>query len=149
MADPDFERFASQLNIQGRTSWCELPELGPGMALELLPANESNRDYHAAKVKASARRPRMGGSTGKQVLDMEPVLRREDVDLFPKHVVKNWRGMLNGKGEPVPFSPEKCRALFDSLPGWYFDRVRGYANVPENFLPDGEEAVDPAALSKN
>lgn len=42
---------------------------------------------------------------------------REPVDDFLASVLEGWRGVLDDEGQPVPFTPEGLRALFNHVPG--------------------------------
>lgn len=51
---------------------------------------------------------------------------REPVDDFLGSVLVDWRGVLDDAGQPVPFSPEGLRALFNGVPGSAGLALSGY-----------------------
>lgn len=150
LQDDDFDNLLS-LHVEGKTSWCELPELRPpGAALLLKPASEANDAYTNASKKMAAKRPRTGvrrGGVGAVMADMAEWQYSEDKVLYPRHVVADWRGIVNKRGEPVPFSTAACELFFSKLPDYLIHRIRNHALIPENFLED--EEPDSAELAKN
>lgn len=146
--EDDFDHLLA-LHVEGKTSWCELPECGEGAALLVAPANESNVPYRNAQKKMGAKRPRQAHKTSEHeiALELHEWLMKEDRILFPKHVIKGWRAIKKKDGTPADFSPEACAFFVSKLPNYLFWRVRNHAMIPENFLQ--EEDPDSAELAKN
>lgn len=104
--------------------------------LELRHAGESNRPWHNASTKFNAKH----GLARKSLQgrpEVDGLSLQRDIELFPRHVVTGWAGIVDGDGVLVPFSEENCRDFLTQLPAWIFDEVRAHAFTASNFL--GEE----------
>ena len=128
-----------KLEISDRTSWIEIPEVCPGAAVQVRPANDSNHPYQNAMLRRSGNRNRSlvrrGGSlTAQDVIDS----RNEDRELYPIHIFVNWRGVLDDHNQPVDANRENFAVFCDQIPDWIFDRIRAHASTPERFLSGNE-----------
>lgn len=132
----------SELDPQGRTAWLDLPMIAPDAAVELRFAGESNRPYFNAMLARAAKRARTLQAKGLAGIDPAMIAenRREDRELFPAHVIVDWRGIRTRANEPVECTLEARKEFCAKLPAWIFDQIRNGAASPERFLQDGEEA---------
>ena len=108
------------------------------------PATKATPAYFNKVLK----RQRIGrGRIDLTVQNMEVWL-DDDVMLLPEHCVETWEegSVVDGAGQPVPFSVEDCQAFFKAVLA--ADREAG-SNVFEDFCADirdpsiFREAVDP------
>jgi len=137
------------LEVGQNTLWVDMPELGPTASICVKPAAESNKPYFNAMLKRSGLRARRLARTDRVTAEDSEQNRAEDRDLFPKHVIMNWRGVLDAKRKEVPYTQDAARELCAKLPGWLFDRIRNAAATPERFLDDEvPDAQDLAGNSK-
>jgi hypothetical protein len=134
--DKTVEYFLDQISVNGKTP-----------VLVVRPATEANKPYFNAQIKRSARTARRV-SSGKITAAVIEQNRNEDRDLFPQHVIVDWRNVCDGEGNPVPFSKPDCADFLDALPDWVFDDLRNFCSAPGNFSPELEE-IDPEAVGKN
>lgn len=155
MGDYDF----SHLQVQrGATTTYDIVEIDtpPGTVdrgggplrhprLTLAPATRETKLYWSKSIKRSGRRgvrARIDETTIEEG-------REEDLQLFPKHIVKGWEGVFNKAGEAVPFSESECRKFLTALPDWIFSNLRIFAKDPVNFLPDDMPTPDEVAEQGN
>lgn len=132
--DKTAEFHLHQITVNGKTP-----------VLIVAPATEANKPYFNALLKRagkSARQVRAGAISSGMIAEN----RDEDRDLYPKHVVKGWRDVIDGKtGEDVKFSAKECRAFLEALPDWLFDDCRNFCGNPANFT----DVVDVEVHAKN
>jgi hypothetical protein len=63
------------------------------------------------------------------------------IEAFSEHVMVGWRGVTNGDGKSVEFTPEKCAALLRDCPD-IWEQLKEAATDPKRFPPaqeDGEQ----------
>lgn len=135
--------------LKDNTTWVELPEVSPGARVLLKPATEVNKPYFNAMLKNAGARARRLARTEKITTEDVALNRAEDRELFPRHVLVSWEGILDSESKPVPFSYDHAREFCAQLPDWLFDRLRNIATTPERFLSDNEAPLpDGAELGK-
>lgn len=132
---PDFSQL-SELRVEGKRAWFTIGKSMPGAKIEGACAHPSvNLDYSAAKMEASALSYPRDGEKAAAALARNRV---EDFDLFAELVLTAWDGVVNVKGEPVPFTKRNAAALLRALPSDVFDAMRAFFIQPGTFrrLPD-------------
>lgn len=115
--------------------------------LFVVPATEANKPYFARvlkRTKSTLRRIRSRGVSEQDLIER----REQDRELFPKFVVRDWRGVTDSSGTEVPFTVENCRAFLDALPNWILDNLSNFAGEPSNFVIEDEE-IDTEEVAKN
>lgn len=114
-----------------------LPFKGPPQTLRMRCAGQSNKPYIDAVARATAKsgsaRVVAQGRIDSNWVDQN---RKQDRELFPKHVIVGWDGIRDESGAIVPFSVEACRELLDAVPDWIMDDLRNFAAAPGNFLDE-------------
>ena len=110
-------------------------------------AGESNRGYYTALIRRNARNARKI-SAGKIDAAMLAQSRDEDRELYSRHVIKSWEGILDKDGAEVDFSPENCYDFLKALPNWLFDELRVFAGEPANFIEDEDPAPLPEEVAE-
>ena len=63
--------------------------------------------------------------------------RAADRELYPKHVVVGWSGVVDKHGQEVPFTEEDCGDFLAHIDDYVFDELRGFCLLPENFVDAG------------
>ena len=112
--------------------------------LIVAPATEANKPYFNALLKRA-------GKTARQVranainTGLIEENRLEDLELYPRHVIKGWQDVLDADGTEVDFSQANLVEFLDVLPNWLFDDLRNYCGNPANF----SELVDVETSAKN
>ena len=76
-------------------------------------------------------------------------LRREDREIFIEHIIKDWKEVYDGQGNPVTFSKAACTNFINALPDYIFDELRGFCLNPANFAGDIELEEVKQDLVKN
>lgn len=132
------------------TVWVDLPEVSPGARVCIKPATEVNKPYFNAMMKTTGARARRLARTERVTTEDVSLNRAEDRELYPRHVLVNWEGILDSESKPVPFSFDHAREFCAQIPDWLFDRLRNAASTPERFVsaddplpPDGAELGKP------
>lgn len=118
------EYHISQISVSGKTP-----------VLLVSAATESNTLYYNALLRdaiKNARKVRKGGVSA----EMMKKNRDQDRELYPKHVIKGWRDIVDADGNEVPFSQEACSDFVNQLPDWIFDDIRNYCSDPTNFVDE-------------
>lgn len=113
--------------------------------LILAHAGESNKVYFNEYLRKSNRTMR-AVQTKRLTVDVLAANRRVEIELFPKHIIKDWRGITDKKGKEVPFSAAECREFLEALvakAAHLFDDIRNFAGDVSNFAGefDVEEVV--------
>lgn len=137
----------SNLDPNARTAWCELPMIAPGAAVSLRFAGEGNAGYFNAMLARAGKRARKIATRGGAFVDAALLdeNRREDRELYPAHVIADWRGIQDTQRQTVECTLEARKEFCAKLPAWIFDRIRDFASRPERFMVAGEE-TPPDAL---
>ena len=127
----------------------EMPEIGRDCYLIVAQATESNRPFFNALLRfqnahrRGFRQARQGQLNADQ---MDQELSR-DLSLYREHIVKGWGGINDGDGNPVEFTKEDCRDLFEAIPNSLFNEIRVFCQQPMNFLTAA--AADYTGTAKN
>lgn len=117
---------------------------GLSPTLIVAPATEVNKPYFNALLKRASkigRAVRAGNMTTAMIQEK----RDKDKELYPKHVVKGWRDVVDRKGKVVKFSVEEVTSFLEQLPDWLFDEVSQFCDNPANFV----EVLDITAEAGN
>ena len=113
--------------------------------LIVAPATEANKPYFNALLKRagkSARAVRAGAISAGMIEEN----RDEDKILYPKHVIKGWENLVDGKtGEVTKFSVRECTDFINALPDWLFDDLSKFCGNPASFT----ELMDVQVNAKN
>jgi hypothetical protein len=134
------------LDPNGGTAWMDLPMIAPGAAVELKFAGEGNPGYFNALLARAGKRARKVQQKGGPLVDASMLAenRNEDRELYPVHILVDWRGIQVKTGTggfmDVSATPENRKEFCAKLPDWIFDRIRDFASRPERFVRDGDEA---------
>lgn len=89
-------------------------DLGGGRTLLVRRSGTRNRDFMVAVAESDA------------------TDERQQRDIYARHIVAGWSGINDAAGEPVPFTPEACVALFEYCPE-VFDAVWLFATQRANY----------------
>jgi hypothetical protein len=118
---------------------------GKSPTLIVAPATDVNKPYFNALLKRSGKAARQV-KAGKMTADLIDTNRDEDKELYPKHVVKGWRDMVDVEtGGDLVFTPADCVSFLDALPNWIFDDCRTFCVEITNYT----EPMDIEVLAKN
>lgn len=120
-----------------------LYELSGDEVLHLSSASENNKGYFNAVLRKTgkAQRAIKGGISANLVKQN----REEDKELYAKHILKGWSGILDSEGNEVAFSHENAEAFLKALPNHIFDGIRAFAADVQNFV----DTVDVETKAKN
>ena len=129
-----------KLEISQSRSWIDLPEVGAGARLLVVPATESNPAYYNAMLRLSTARSKMAVRSNQITAKMVDDNRSDDRQLYPDLVIVDWENIVDENGEPAQFTRDNCADFCAQLPSWLFDRIRNEASTPERFL-DVEDLV--------
>jgi len=112
-------------------------------SLTMRNAGQANKPYFNAVSKQNAKSGQ-ARRLAQGRIDAETVERnrRQDVLLFPRHVIVGWAGIYDEAGLEVEFTLDNCAAFLTALPPWMMDEIRNFAAVPANFLDDEEPDAD-------
>lgn len=131
----DFSRF----NVEGKTAWLDVPELGSKARIQFRPATEANVHYFNASQQLATARSR-GKMLSNEAMNAEDYerSREDDRTLFPKFVISGWENVEGSDDDFVPFSRANAAVLCRDIPGHIFDGWRVFAKMPQSFydLPD-------------
>lgn len=127
----DFSHL-KQLDVKNKTVDYPIYQIAGEPVLVLKPATEANKPYFNAVLKRSRRNIRavQSGAINNKMLAEN---RDEDRELYPRHVIADWKGITDSKGKPVDFSVDACRSFLEALPDWVFDEIRNFAGSSANF----------------
>lgn len=115
--------------------------------LFIAPATEANKPYFNALLKRS-RKGIKAVQASKINVDTITSNRNQDRHLYAEFIVKGWEGIVevvDGKSVPSEFSREKCLEFLNAIPTHWFDDLRNFASLPDNF----SEVMDPEETGKN
>lgn len=101
------------------------------------PAGEKNKPYFNAVLRESRKHAR-ALAKGNMTSEMLEENRARDRVLFPLHVVKDWKRVVDDRGEEVPFSKEACAEFLKALPDWLFDELRDMTQSTQNYVESGD-----------
>ena len=103
--------------------------------LTVSTSTQANKPYFNAVLRRS------GSKAGKRHKPNIEQARAEDRDLFPRYVIKGWKGIKDAKGKAVKFSESNCSDFVAALPDWIFDEIRVFCGNVQNFVdtPDDDD----------
>lgn len=128
---PDFSHL-KKYSIQDKTAEFVFYEIEGQPTFTVAPAMETNPPYFNALLKfmnKTARAMKSGVITDDMIKDN----RKADKSLYPKHIVKGWKNVVDAEGNPVPFTVENCEAFLEYLPFDQFEQLRQFAMARANF----------------
>lgn len=145
-------RFSNikKYDLRERTSFVDMPELGPGARIEVKTTADVNRPYYNAMLRIGMQRNRELGQ--KKDVDTDDIIRdrKDAASLFPEHVMVSFEKVLDpDTGKYLEYSAEIGKELCDELvetAPHLFDKIRDHAGVLSNFYGD---VGDPYALAEN
>ncbi len=113
--------------------------------LILAPATESNIPLFNAALKRAGQAANRVVANSKTLATIKDG-RAHDRELYSRHVVKGWRGVVDVNGDEVPFTRDNCHDFLKALPDYMFDDLREYSRQPSNFVDD---MPDTEAVAEN
>ena len=109
---------------------------GLSPVLNVSPATDVNKQYMSALIKQNAQNRRMAKITLKTVTDN----REKDIELYAKHVIKDWKNVVDENNEAVPYSSDEGTDFLTQLcqnnQSWVFDDLRVFCSDMSNFVQD-------------
>jgi hypothetical protein len=110
-------------------------------SLEVRPATSDNPEFFNAVLKQSKAAVRRARSRRGQQATTEAIdlARQEDIKLFVKYIIVDWDGVLDSKGELVPYSADACAQFLRAIPSDMFNELRNYCLDIENFRLESEQ----------
>lgn len=110
-----------QITVNGKTP-----------VLTVSPATDANKPYFNALLKRSAKSSRQvrSGNINTGLIDEN---RDEDRELYPKHIVKSWSGVVDANGKDSAFSASNCVDFLSAIPNWVLDDFFAFCREPANF----------------
>lgn len=142
---PNFSQL-KQLDVTNETTELTLYAIKGEPVITVAPATQANSQYFNAILRQSGKQVRelkAGAPINTATLDRN---RDEDRALFPKYVVKGWKGVMDADDTEVPFTEGNVRDFLEAIPDWLMDEIRTFASETRNFL---EDVMDAEELSKN
>lgn len=114
-------------------------------ALIVLSATEANQPYMNERLRAGTRNKgrQRQIEAGKLAVRHIREQRDEDRSSFARHVVRDWKNVVDAAGKKVAFSVAECDAWLQALPTYLFDELRQFCQNPANFaeLPEDVESA--------
>lgn len=104
-------------------------------------AGESNKLYFNAILVRTGKKSRKIRAKGINA-NTAAETRKDDRELFPKHIITGWNNVVDAKGEPVEFTQENCAEFIAALPDHIFDIVRAHFSDMASFQDDSEDSLD-------
>lgn len=107
-------------------------------------ASEVNADYLNEMLRRTGKHLRQLrlGALDKDLIDEN---RRHVRALFPLHIIRGWKGVVDASGKEVAFSPDECVAYMKHLPDWIVDELSTFCQTITNFTDE----IEPQAVAKN
>lgn len=96
-------------------------------------AGEINKPYFNALLKQNIQRVKQR-SNKEVTVEMITENRAEDIELFPKHVLTDWRNVYDEKSKPVEFNQDNCKEFLEAVPTHILDEIRGFFADANNFV---------------
>ena len=103
--------------------------------VEVKPATEWNKGFFNALLKRQ-RRGRRLQRAGTLTVDGIKRMRDEDRELYSKHIVAGWGGVVDVDGRAVELSPDNCCDFLHAIPDESFDMLRDFAGDSQTFVED-------------
>jgi len=135
-----------KLNIEeDRTAEYVLHELEPAVKLTVRPASECNKKYFNAVIRLSKKRSGRKSSVSLKAIEED---RKDDLPLFAKYIIVDWKNCVDANGKEVPFSVEDCEEFLNCLPSYLFNQLRLFCSDITNFYPEDEDDVSDEELGE-
>lgn len=138
---PDFSHVEKQ-KLDGKEAWFALPCVAPAARVRGRSAEPStNLTLTVADLELAAK------GQGRVESSEQTFHRRiaEQVDLFARHVLTSWTGVVNAAGKEVAFSEANARALLKALPSHVLTSLLTFFTRPSLF----GAAIDAEAVAGN
>lgn len=141
-AAPDFSQFAA-LQVEGKRRWFPMPKLGKLVRVEGVCSNpKANIELTVGKLKLSGQRDDILNERDADRIRRD---REEDVELYSTQILTAWEGVVDAKGQSVPFGPTSAAAFLRSIPSHIFLDLRFFFQKIENF----EDEIKTDAVAGN
>lgn len=128
--------YLNQIEVKEQTAQYRIGEIevnGVSPTLTVRPTTQSNERYFNAVLKDATKQAKKTAGSGVNAAALSES-RDRDRNLFARFVVTEWENVLDGAGNPVPFSPDACEKFLAALPDWKFDDIRVFCGRSQNFL---------------
>ena len=135
----------------GDTAEFTFYEIGGAPVLTCAPATKVNSDFLNAVLKqskAAQRKLRARKGQMPTAAQLEEV-KQQDVVLFTKYIVKDWRNVEDFDGTPVEFSEEACQEFLLAIPDDMFEDLRAFCLDISNFRQEGMDPEEQEELMGN
>ncbi|WP_299085059.1 hypothetical protein [uncultured Paraglaciecola sp.] len=106
-------------------------------------SSDANRALFRKRLADAQDKPTRKKSKKVTEVDIEKV-RTDDIELYAKFVVTDWKDVIDDSGKLVPFSEEACRDYLLSLPSYIIDPMRDYCSDPLNWT----DSIDAESVAK-
>lgn len=142
--------YLKELDVKDKTAEFPLSMIRNCPVLIVRPATEANPPYFNEILRRSSKTIRNAAQGKIQITsDTMKKNRKEDRELFPKHVIVGWNGVIDSEGNEGEFNEENCSKFVNALPDWIFDQIGAFCRNNSNFLPDNVDQEDMDSLAKN
>jgi hypothetical protein len=114
-------------------------------------AGETNPAYWNAQLKRQGKRLATTQAAVKAGdINSEHVKqgREDDRELYPIHVIKGWKNVVDAEGKTVAFNTANCQGLFEHLPNETVEALRGYFGDHINFAGEAMTLAQAQATGK-
>ena len=146
-----FKRLKQHKVQKGASTWFQLPEAGhEDSRIRVYSATEANEGYYNAVLRKTGKRANMlaqsngrrkGGESTAELKRRLARGRKDDLELYPEHIIFDFDKIPNdahdddpSAPEFVPFSKEMAIALVEAMPEQVFDEFRMFCSDHRNFV---------------
>jgi hypothetical protein len=130
---------------EARTAEYTIPGTSPALVLLVKHAGQGNEKYINAAVKWEAAHPQPVDNTSATLKWIGDKIR----EIFPQHVVTGWKGVVDGSGAPVTFTPAECADFLSQLPNRILVAMNVFATTAEHFHDVVVTPAQAEAVAKN
>jgi hypothetical protein len=135
MTDFNFD-YLDKLDISEKTARFTIYQIRSQPTFIVKHAGETNKPYQNATLRKASKADTRAIASGNISDEILNKFRKQDKQLYPKHVVVGWENVIDTTGKEVPFSVEACTAYIKRLPDNIFNELRTFASDPTNFYDD-------------
>ncbi len=109
-------------------------------AFKIARAGGANKAFEVEQMKALRPYQKLiQANSKKPSAEVMDLIKKTTKDTFIKTCLLDWRNVKNSKGETVPFSKEKAKAMLEQLPELY-EELLGQSQALATFQDDEIEA---------
>ena len=117
--------------------WVVFPE---GRKFRILRAGGSNSKYsRAMQQKLKPHRRQIDNGTLDNAVAEDLLM-----DVYVRHIIKDWEGIHDAEGKTIPYSPEVAKEFFEAVPD-LFDDIQRLAQAMQTFqasqIEEAKEAL--------